>query len=239
MINRITQAADLDTYEKTDIFSVRIKSLINAYGTSYGFAEFYAQQCVGKATAIISRLDGDYTLSAADGADFEELSEFFTALGYVSVLSDNRLTLNNAFSEGAVMITTAKKELHCDDAFIDFYPRLMDIYNIQDYDNVDFEAWYVDLSHRIRHGAAKAYALCRGGDIISSGIFSSIWQDSAVLSSVITAPSYRHCGYGSALVSEMICDIKGSVYIMREKDKNESFYSNLGFVNNGIWRLHK
>ena len=75
--------------------------------------------------------------------------------------------------------------------------------------------------------------------MVSSGIFSSIWENDAILSSVKTVPEYRNLGYGSVLVSEMMCDIKGTVYLMREKNKNEQFYKKLGFENIGTWRMFK
>lgn len=115
----------------------------------------------------------------------------------------------------------------------------MDLFNFQDYDRADFEAWYVDISHRIRHGTAKAYSVNINNEIVSSGIFSSIHNNNAVLTSVNTAPEFRCMGYGSLLVSHMMCDISGTVFLMREKNKNEHFYSRLGFINTGKWRLYK
>ena len=97
----------------------------------------------------------------------------------------------------------------------------------------------MDISHRIRHSCANAYTLNVNGEIISSGIFSSIYNDNAVLTAVRTSPEFRHMGYGSALVSEMLGDIKGKVYLMREMNLNEQFYINLGFENVGKWRMYK
>ena len=76
-------------------------------------------------------------------------------------------------------------------------------------------------------------------EIVSSGIFSSIYNNDAILTSVSTVPEFRRMGYGSALVSAMICDIKGKVYLMRDKNKNEKFYKKLGFENMGYWRMYK
>ena len=46
-------------------------------------------------------------------------------------------------------------------------------------------------------------------------------------------------GYGSYLVSQMLSDIKGRVFLMREKNLNEQFYIRLGFENIGKWRMYK
>ena len=115
----------------------------------------------------------------------------------------------------------------------------MDLFNLEDYSSADFESWYVDISHRIRHGAAKAVTLNINGEIISSGIFSSIYNNDAILTAVSTQSEFRRMGYASALVSAMVCDIKGKVYLMRDKNKNEEFYKKLGFENIGYWRMYK
>lgn len=240
MIKKIESITEFSGYNQTDIFSIRIKSLLKAYGTSYDFAMFYKQiDNDNNVTSIISKLDGDFTLSAYDNADFDELKNFFITLGYNSVLSDERLLINEEYDTGEIMSATKKTELHRSYATLDCYPKLMDLFNIDDYDSLDFESWYVDLSHRIRHGCSRAYSLNAGGEIVSSGIFSSIWENDAILTSVRTAPEFRNLGYGSVLVSEMMCDIKGTVYLMREENKNEHFYKKLGFENIGKWRMFK
>lgn len=240
MIKKIEKIEEFEKYKLTDIFSIRIMSLIKAYGTTYDFARFFAQYDESNnISSIISCLDSDYTLSHEDNFDSEELNEFFCAVGFSSVLSDDKYMLNAHFTQGDVMVTSSKKELHVSHADIDEFPRLMDIFNLDDYNETDFENWYVDASHRIRHNCAKATALKINGEIVSSAMLSSIYNDDAILTAVRTSPEFRGLGYGSALVSEMICDVKGKVYLMRESDKNEHFYNNLGFENCGKWRMFK
>lgn len=230
---------DIFNFDNNDLYSVRIKSLLLAYGTKYDFASFYCQYSHDEITTIISKLDGDYTISAKQNADTAELEEFLLTIGFSTVLTDRNLALNINFSEGAVMRCNKKTEIFSRYASVNEYPKLMDLFNFADYDKADFESWYVDISHRIRHGCAKAYTLCVNDEIISSGIYSSIFNNDAVLSAVKTEPEFRKMGYGSALVSHMICDIKGTVFLMRDKNRNEEFYRKLGFENSGKWRLYK
>lgn len=244
MIKKVTDENEIYDFNCDDIYSVRIKSLLAAYGTNYDFATFYC--CYNgdnKKVSIISKLDNDFTVcyKDCDNEDFEEISDFINIIGYNSVLTDDRFIFkeNEKYDTGAVMVTEKKVEISLPYAEIDEFPKLMDIYNLDDFDNWDFEAWYVDLSHRIRHKTAKAYALKVNDEIVSSAIFSSIYNSNAILTSVQTDPVFRKMGYASALVSNMICDIKGKVYLMREKEKNENFYEKLGFENNGIWRMYK
>lgn len=240
MIKKIDNPIELDSYKIIDLYSIRIKSLLNAYGTRYDFAGFYKQLDEDNTiTAIISKLDNDITISHTDNFNADEFYEFVKTIGYSSVLSDDKLKLSYDYEQGVVMATDKKAEYHIPYAEIDAYPKLMDLFNFEDYDCIDFEAWYVDVSHRIRHNCAKAVTLNVNGEIVSSGMISSIYDDDAILTSVRTSPEFRRMGYGSALVSEMICDIKGKVYLMRENGKNEDFYNKLGFKNIGKWRMFK
>ena len=239
MIKKIENIEELKIYDKTDLFTVRILSLLKAYGTDYDFASFYKQtDANGRITAIMSRLDNDLTLSY-ENADTDEIIQFLTATGFSSLLTDEFFDLACKYDEGIIMSALRKNEFHMPYAEIDEYPKLMDLYNFEDYGTADFESWYVDVSHRIRHGCGKAYALTVNGEIVSSGIFSSIYNDNAILTSVHTSPEFRGLGYGTALVSAMICDVKKTVFLMREENKNESFYKNLGFENNGKWRMYR
>lgn len=241
MIEKIDEFSQIENYKIKDIYSVRILSLLNAYGCKYPFAQFYRQiDDDDNVTSIISSLDKDVTVSF-DGeiADKDELTQFLHIIGFASVLCDEGLQMNSLFDSGVVMKSGKKIEIPCDYTEIDEYPYLFDLYNFVDYDGNSFESWYVDISHRIRHGAAKAVTLNINEEIISSAIFSSIYKNDAIITAVKTNPEFRKMGYGSALVSAMCCDISGDVYLMREKNKNESFYKKLGFENIGIWRIYK
>lgn len=239
MIKKIENTSEFDSYTKTDLYSIRIKALLNAYGTDYDFAVFYRQISEnGEITAIISKLDGDFTISMKN-AEKAELAEFISVIGYNSCLCEDLGDSINCYDEGVIMVSDRKTEYSLPYTDIDEYPKLMDLFNFQDYDKADFESWYVDVSHRIRHGTARAYSVNVNNEIVSSGIFSSIHNNNAILTSVNTSPEFRRMGYGSVLVSHMMCDVSGRVYLMREKNKNEHFYSRLGFVNTGKWRLYK
>lgn len=240
MIEKVENLSDLDLFVQDDLFYIRIMSIASAYGFSYDFATFYRQvDSSGKITSIISKLDNDFTLCKNEFADNEELAEFFSVIGFSSLLSDETFDFHNNFDEGIIMSTCKKVEFVMPYVEIDRFPKLMKLFNFIDYDNADFESWYVDISHRIRHNCAKAYSLNMNDEIISSGIFSSIYNNDAILSSVQTLYECRRIGYASCLISEMMSDIKGKIYLMREKNLNEKFYLNLGFENTGKWRIHK
>lgn len=240
MIKQTDDIEILKSFPAADLFTVRINALAAAYGFSYDFARFYVQSDEdGDLTAIISYLDNDATLAFLPEADFSELSFFFKTIGYSSLLCKEGFEFDAYYNDGVIMRSVKYFDVAPGMGVFDEYPKLMDLFNFIDYDKQDFESWYVDLSHRIRHGTAKAVALTVEGEIVSSGIFSSITDDGAVLTSVNTKAAFRHMGYGSALVKKMTADIGRTVFLMREKDRNEEFYIKSGFINDGIWRMYK
>lgn len=239
MIEIIEDFDGLKEWKKRDLFSIRILSLLKSYGTSYNFATFYRQIIDGKITAVISKLDNDITLALDGDFDDAELVRFFCITGHSSILCPNEFQFGAKYDEGAIMQTNKKMNLPTVEAIVDEYPKLMDLYNFIDYENQDFKSWYVDISHRVRHNTAKAYTLNVDGFIVSSSILSSIYDNTAVLSAVRTQEEFRNMGYASFLVSYICNDVKGSVFLMREANINESFYSRLGFENTGIWRMYR
>lgn len=239
MIEKIDNPADFDSWEQRDIYSVKILSLLHSYGTKYNFAVFYRQIIDGKITAILSRLDNDFTLAVGDDFDDSELVHFFVVTGYSTITCNEVFEFGARYEYGYVMSSDIKRDTAMQGATIDEFPKLMDLYNFIDYQNQDFKSWYVDISHRVRHGTAKAYTLNVGDNIISSGILSSVIDGYSILTGVRTDEEFRGMGYGSCLVDNICADVNGTVYIMRDKDLNEHFYSQLGFENVGKWRIYK
>ncbi len=239
MIEIINSPEQFNEWTKRDIYSIRVLSLLESYGTKYHFATFYRQIIDGKITAILSRLDNDITLALDDGFDNAEFVRFFCITGHGAILCDPAFEFGAKYDEGMIMACNNKHDSVMAGVEIDEYPKLMDLFNFVDYGSQDFKAWYVDISHRVRHNTAKAYTLNFDGNIISSGILSSIYDGYGVLTAVRTADNFRRMGYGGHLVSYICSDVKKSVYIMREMDINEEFYTKLGFENIGVWRMYR
>ncbi len=102
----------------------------------------------------------------------------------------------------------------------------------------DYEYWYTDFNYRIRHNGAKLYLIVNENRIISSSVLSFIYDSNAVLSGVKTSIDMRNKGYGSLLIKHILNDFSGNIYLMREKDKNYTFYNNIGFKDVGTWKIY-
>ena len=223
------------TYSNIDLFSVRIIGLINAYGTSYPFAQFWTQEINDKTTALISKLDEYITLSYTGDCDIDELTQFVYAVGFDTLLCDSKFILDNEFICGIIMKCVPNSKFDIDFA-VDKNPKLQQIFdlNIEEIGKDNFISWYTDFNHRIRHGASKAYLI----DDIACGIVSSITDRAVAVSAIKTKAAFRHKGYGGAIVKSIINDFTVPIFLMREKDKNEKFYKKLDFENIDEWRIY-
>lgn len=239
MIEKIDFPEQLAPWTQKDLFSVRVLSLLQSYGCQYRFCSFYRQTDGEKLTAIIAKLDGNVTIALTEDYDRDELVRFLCLIGYATILVSDVFELNPRYTEGVIMACSRKPDVVLEGAVLDEYPKLMDLFNFVDYAEQDFKAWYVDISHRVRHKTARAYTLNVNGEIVSSGILSSLFEGDAVLTAVRTREDLRRRGYGSALVKAICNDVKGTVYLMRDADRNEAFYTQAGFQNIGKWRMYQ
>ncbi|MCD7723129.1 MAG: GNAT family N-acetyltransferase [Clostridiales bacterium] len=222
-----------------DIYHTKIMSLASAYGFGYDFLRFYVQQSGAKVTAVLSVLDRDVIVSLdMAAADLGEISYFLRMTGFSSILCPGNLKLDFEFESGCVMKKSAAPLKTCAGGEIVQNVSLKKLYDFTQ-PQADFEYWYTDLNHRIRHGSARAYAQVCGGEIISAALLSAVWQNTAVLSSVKTAENHRRCGCASAVINQIFKDFGGDIYLMREHGKNKSFYERLGFEDIGLWKIYK
>ena len=100
----------------------------------------------------------------------------------------------------------------------------------------EFEPFYLDLSHKLRHGGAVALTRRQEGELAGCAVVSAISRKAAVLSAVAVGEHFRRQGMGSALVRQAEACLPGkNVYVFREKEKNQEFYRKLGYSKIDTW----
>ena len=106
----------------------------------------------------------------------------------------------------------------------------------------EFEDFYVDVNHKLRHNAIRLYGICDGETLAAIAMTVAESGDGAVLGAVACHPDYRRSGYGSKIVSSLtntlIAEGK-AVYLHRAQNANAAFYQKLGFDNCGSWREYR
>jgi len=167
-----------------DICALKIKALYKAYGTAYDFCAFYSQFSFdGEITAIIVKFYSSVTVTVLDNFDFQELKEFIDFISPSQVLCTEKAA--QLFCKKYTTIYGMKTEVtgaDCDIQATDF-PTLQKVHSLfsqgdEDICIGDFEDWYVDVNHRLRHGAAlvlfnessAAILITDGKDAILNGI---------------------------------------------------------------------
>ena len=99
----------------------------------------------------------------------------------------------------------------------------------------DFEPFYLDLSHRLRHGAARASVLYAGGEAVAAAA-AALAGESALVTAVAVLPAEQGKGYGGAVLRAVEAQLGGCrAYLLRAEHENERFYALRGYMQSGAW----
>lgn len=214
-------------------FACRIFSQLLAYGTGERFLEHWVQLEDNEPRAVISRMDGNITIFCESADD--ELLEFIEAVGYNTVLADKEL-FPQYWSGEILMKFVGKPETEIFDN-IDFTPTIREIYFIlekcqgEGFEVPDFDSFYPDMSHRIRHNLSRVLAYRLDGQAIACCITSAETNNCAIISGVACLPEYRGKGYASRLIAKIAESLgKRDIFVFC-REELIGFYSRLGFSN--------
>lgn len=221
----IKRIFDTDIKLSESYYGYKIRSLLDAYGTGYDFCKLYTNDDGGTILTYNSTL-------IADGCfDESELDGFIEMLCPVTVevSAHIHLALNDEYVRTERSLFKAPKGLSCSEeidvkhnAFIaDCFPIISESFGI-----AGFDGWYVDISHKIRHGISdiflyKTTTITKAFDI----------NGSVFLSHIATASADRGQGNAARLI-KWLCEKYEKeckeVYLY-SKEERYTFYQSLGF----------
>ncbi len=102
-----------------------------------------------------------------------------------------------------------------------------------------FDSWYVDVSHRVRHGACHLFVIRREDIPVSAAMTVAETRRAAVIGAVVTAPDYRGQGLATRCVAGVLAQLadKRSIWIAPIDTAAERLYARLGFTlqDSGGW----
>lgn len=240
MISLVERAEDqwrlLKICEKT-AFGCKIASVVSAYGFNKGFACFWLDT---KADIAFCQSDGVMVISGTV-TEPAETRAFLHTVGPQSVICAVRNAEAMALpvsDSGDVL----KKQLPLGDAkpadprevnIREIYTLLQEAGMIE-----EFEPFYLDLSHKLRHGAAMALTEERAGRLAGCAVISSISKTAAILSALAVRKELQSQGIGSGLVRRVETCFPGkTLYVFRDREKNREFYKRLGYSKADTWVL--
>ncbi len=229
---RLAHELSTDTAERFGVSSVtaKITGLFTAYGAEGRLADFYTQDREGVLTAVMCRFEGQMLLSASYEAELEELREFLPVVC-------NRVTATDTFIKALgyrVSGTAICLERQSTAAYTEpepfSHPSTDAVFNMlsegEDGDIAlpDRESFCVDVSHRMRHGAATA-VLNKSG-VAVCGFMS---RNAALISGVAVRPDMRGRGEGVRLVEELMSRLGGRKCFALCSPERRGFYEKCGF----------
>ena len=222
MIKRINSPEELSALPVKGVEAQKIRSLLLAYGTEYDFCRFYSAE-----NAFAAQLNADFIICDYGETDIDELSEFLGLSGFESVFCSDKLGC--ALAKKLGFEPQKVNLMRFEGEFNEIKPELLspsEAYSvIKTGFDFDFEPWYLDMSHRVRHGISRFYGLFGSALAVQYAI-----NGEALISQVATLPENRGKGFASRLLSAVCGELRGfSVYVLCENELLE-FYRKNGFV---------
>lgn len=233
------------TEEKKDAFlhfcsrkpvGTRIAANLISYGLNFDFARFWMQAEGKDITSAISRVDGNMAVEASGDSNYDELEEFIRVVGQTDLLCTPdvfRRLGRTPFSNTMVLehISKSKSQEYFGDC--EKAPGLSKVWALlRDHEEFrihlqSYEAWYADMSHRIRHDTARAYLIPETAVALTC----AETPDSAIISGVAVKKRLRGRGIGGRLVGCLTEDLEreGKKVFLFCEDRLAGFYRQIGF----------
>lgn len=219
--------------------AVRIQALKNAYGLNLSFLQFYADD----QGTLASVMDGFCVLDCCYKPNDEWISflrmhpdilsihstktcidTLCKRYGINCTASGEVLYINNPSSKTALQrenLSISKLHGFLSGMFERFPP---------------FEAWYVDVSHRVRHGCCHIAVTEQDGEIISSAMSVAETSDIVLIGGVATSPSHRGKGLASKCIADLMAMLPQSTVLINPiNDYAARLYKKIGFSSHGTW----
>ncbi|MDE7399131.1 MAG: hypothetical protein K2N06_06330 [Oscillospiraceae bacterium] len=227
MIRRVKSAEDLANLPDSGILAQKIRALLLSYGTKYEFCRFFYS-----ADFFISELSSEFVVSEIGcNPDYDELADFFGFCGFAKIFCSE--SVGEQLSERIYCENEIVNLMRFDGCGIpcetEHNPPLSEVYEIlKSAFDIEFEPWYVDMSHRIRHGISAARRL---GDSIL--VIQHNLNGEALLSQIVTAPQERNKGNATQLIRAVCAELSPSAVFVLCHDELTGFYTNVGFSPQG------
>lgn len=221
-----------------DECALRIHSLKRAYGLEVPFIRYYADDYGG----LLSVMDGTGVLYCCENID--EWLVFITMNPEIIRLHSSadvgrQLIENGGWQgrEGVVLEYRGNRDFSpptvCETPYLPHVHALL----CECFDDMSpLNAWYPDISHRIRHNCAKIAAIMDGKRVVSTATTVAETDISALLGQVATHSDYRGRGYAKTCINSLISRCKDkTLYILPMTEIARSLYEKMGFLPVGEW----
>ena len=221
-----------------DECAIRIDSLMRAYGVDVPFVRFYTDE----KGSFMSLMDGAAVLYGC--ANAEEWSVFITMnpeILHVHCSAAFGRTLLSTQSwqgrEGVVLKYGGNSDMAvsgvCENPYL---PNVHALLCASFEEMAPLNAWYPDVSHRLRHNCGKIAVILNGETVVSTAMTVAETDSAALLGQVATHMDFRGRGYARTCINSLILRCKGKLlYILPMNEYARSLYERMGFYPDGDW----
>ncbi len=214
------------------MFSVRLNATNIAY-KNQPFVLNWTQYVDDAPVAFLQKVYNNLTILTTENADLDEIREFINVVGADSVFATKDL----GFEKCGFILKSKNQpceKSHIKEIKAPDYKKVF--YNLNGaFEGIDFEGFYLDFSHRVRHNTARVFADDNYNAVLTIG-----WetQDSAVVSAVSVLPDFQNQGLGRCLINSALNSLKNKTVYLYCEEQNIPFYEKCGFEICGEFSLH-
>lgn len=236
----------ISQYKADDPFACRILCIANMY-ENFSFVDCWVQkqEDTEKPTAYLSKMDGVITLFAHENADFDELCMFIKMVGASCVMCHASCAAQLHMTPARTGIIMKWNACLAEKTNIQVSPNLQQVYSVlqacgsETFQVPAFEPFYLDMSHRIRHGGATAVGYRKEEKLIACAMTVAETEYAAIIGAVAVLPEYQRQGIGTVIVQSLLhsCMEKHQrhIYVYCNSEENALFYRTMGFTDSGVW----
>ena len=100
-----------------------------------------------------------------------------------------------------------------------------------------FDSWYVDVSHRVRHGCCHIATVVREDRVVCNAMSVAETENDALLGAVATHPQWRRQGLAVGCIGYLVDLLSDSrrIHISPFDDRAKQLSEKLGFSVSGSW----
>lgn len=225
MTERVYTAEQLSGLPGHGVEALKIRALYSAYGGKYEFCRFFRQ-----GGTYLACLDGSFVICEGGRTDWEELAGFLTMNGFtdifcsVSAGRELRGKIPAEFSRvdlmefGSAGTGGALPDCSPSEAWKVISARFP----------IEFEPWYLDMSHRVRHGISRCISDGRAALVVQHSI-----NGESLISQVSVLPEYERQGIAGSLLRSTCSALGGTIQVICG-DELTGFYEKCGFRHAGF-----
>lgn len=235
---RIAVESDFSTIPQTES-AVRIHGLKIAYGLEMSFLHFYSD---GEG-ALLAIMDGVGILDSPSQLSDEWIT-FLLMNSDIRIIhcpeQVGRCLINyDVFkvNSGIVMIYEGgETESSFDIEPNPYLPAVYDLLSNHFEGISEFNAWYPDASHRVRHDCCHVSCVLDKDMVISTAMTVAETDSAVIIGQVATHPDYRRKGLAERCVKSLIYKCKGKqLYILPLNENARQLYNKIGFRDHSEW----